>query len=51
MDKQKVKAFFKKINPVIRIKMFLDSRIKKAVESLGLRCSWTAVSKRLLKEI
>lgn len=32
LDKQKVKAFFKKINPVIRVKMFLDSRIKKAVE-------------------
>ena len=30
--KQKVKAFLRKINPVIRVKMFLDSRIKKAVE-------------------
>ena len=31
-NKQKVKAFLRKINPVIRVKMFLDSRIKKAVE-------------------
>ena len=31
-NKQKVKTFLHKINPVIRVKMFLDSRIKKAVE-------------------
>ena len=32
IDKQQIKQFLNRINPIIRIKMFLDSRIKKAVE-------------------
>ena len=32
INKQQIKTFLRKINPVIRVKMFLDSCIKKAVE-------------------